>query len=89
MWTTLRAVLLGDAAAGFLPTAGMAIESAWVLDRMLRRASRSRISDLLRAYEKAQRPRVEAAQSNSRQLAKVMFPRNRLLATVRDLVPVR
>lgn len=39
-WTTTRTVLLGDAAAGFLPTAGvgagMAIESAWVLARMLR-----------------------------------------------------
>ena len=38
-WTTNRTVLLGDAAAGFLPTAGvgagMAIESAWVLARML------------------------------------------------------
>ena len=38
-WTTTRTVLLGDAAAGFLPTAGvgagMAIESAWVLARML------------------------------------------------------
>ena len=39
-WTTPRTVLLGDAAAGFLPTAGigagMAIESAWVLTTMLR-----------------------------------------------------
>ncbi|WP_147918961.1 FAD-dependent oxidoreductase [Ruania zhangjianzhongii] len=38
-WTTARTLLLGDAAAGFLPTAGvgagMAIESAWVLARML------------------------------------------------------
>lgn len=38
-WTTDRTVLLGDAAAGFLPTAGigagMAMESAWVLARML------------------------------------------------------
>src|SRR5699024_8935368 len=39
-WTTRRTVLLGDAAAGFLPTAGigagMAMESAWVLATMLR-----------------------------------------------------
>ncbi|UUO03011.1 FAD-dependent monooxygenase [Mycolicibacterium novocastrense] len=88
-WTTGHTVLLGDAAAGFLPTAGvgagMAMESAWVLSRMLRHAPRIALGELLRAYEHAQRPRVEAAQDNSRQLAKVMFRRSRTLAVAREL----
>ncbi|SEH69781.1 2-polyprenyl-6-methoxyphenol hydroxylase [Mycolicibacterium rutilum] len=88
-WTTGRTVLLGDAAAGFLPTAGvgagMAIESAWVLSRVLRRADRGRLGELLATYEKVQRPRVEAAQDNSRRLASMMFRRGRLPAVAREL----
>lgn len=88
-WTTGRTVLVGDAAAGFLPTAGigagMAMESAWVLGRLLRHADRARLADLLGAYERTQRPRVEAAQDNSRQLANLMFHRSRSLAVLRDL----
>jgi len=88
-WTTGRTVLLGDAAAGFLPTAGvgagMAMESAWVLSRMLRNADPSRLTDLLRTFELGQRPRVEAAQDNSRQLAKMMFHRSRSLAWAREI----
>ena len=88
-WTTEHTVLVGDAAAGFLPTAGigagMAMESAWVLGRMLRHADRAELADLLRAYERTQRPRVEAAQDNSRQLANLMFRRSRSLAVLRDL----
>lgn len=88
-WTTGHTVLLGDAAAGFLPTAGvgagMAMESAWVLARMLRHADRTGLSDLLRSFEHGQRPRVEAAQDNSRQLAKLMFHRSRALAWAREL----
>ena len=82
-------MLVGDAAAGFLPTAGigagMAMESAWVLGRMLRHADRAGLADVLRAYQGTQRPRVEAAQDNSRQLANLMFHRSRSLAVVRDL----
>jgi salicylate hydroxylase len=88
-WTTGRTVLLGDAAAGFLPTAGigagMAMESAWVLSRMLRHAEGSRLAELLHAYEAEQRPRIEAAQDNSRRLAKLMFHRSRVLALLREL----
>ncbi|BBY46282.1 FAD-binding monooxygenase [Mycolicibacterium celeriflavum] len=88
-WTTARTVLLGDAAAGFLPTAGigagMAMESAWVLAGILRQSDGSALADLLRAYERLQRPRVEAAQDNSRQLAKMMFRRSRFLAVLREL----
>ncbi len=88
-WVTGRTVLLGDAAAGFLPTAGvgagMAIESAWVLTRMLRDADRARLAQVLGDYERVQRPRVQTAQHNSRQLAKLMFRRGRLTAMLRDV----
>lgn len=88
-WIAGRSVLLGDAAAGFLPTAGigagMAIESAWVLTRILRHARRHDLAPLLEAYESAQRPRVEAAQDNSRWLAKAMFHRSTALAVVREV----
>ena len=88
-WVTGRTVLLGDAGAGFLPTAGigagMAMESAWVLARMIMNGSEVPLPDLLAAYESAQRPRVEAAQDNSRALARMMFRRSRLLAAVRDV----
>lgn len=88
-WTTGRTVLLGDAGAGFLPTAGigagMAMESAWVLTRMITRAADVPLPALLAAYEQAQRPRVEAAQDNSRALARMMFRRSRSLAAIRDV----
>ncbi len=87
-WTTARTVLLGDAAAGFLPTAGigagMAMESAWVLARMLQHAPAVGLAEILGRYEAAQRPRVEAAQGNSRQLARYMFHRSRVLAVIRE-----
>lgn len=88
-WAVGRAALVGDAAAGFLPTAGigagMAMESATVLAHSLRNASRDGVAEALRAYERAQRPRVEAAQDNSRQLAKLMFRQSSVLAVLRDL----
>jgi len=88
-WTVGRSALLGDAAAGFLPTAGigaaMAMESSTVLARQLAAANRSQVPDTLREYERLQRPRVESAQDNSRLLAKMMFRRSRALAVVRDV----
>ncbi|MGB3042246.1 MAG: NAD(P)/FAD-dependent oxidoreductase [Xanthobacteraceae bacterium] len=88
-WVVGRAALVGDAAAGFLPTAGigagMAMESATVLAHCLRDVSRDGVTEALRAYERAQRPRVEAAQDNSRQLAKLMFRQSSVLAVLRDL----
>lgn len=84
-----RPLLSRASAAGFLPTAGigagMAMESAWVLGRMLRRATRDNLAPLLAAFEAAQRPRVEAAQSNSRSLAAMMFRPGLTLAVLRDL----
>ncbi|WP_432537451.1 FAD-dependent oxidoreductase [Kineococcus arenarius] len=88
-WATGRVVLLGDAAAGFLPTAGvgagMAMESAHVLAAHLRGAGAPQVPAVLAAYERQQRPRVHAAQRTSRQLATLVFRRHRALAAVRDL----
>ncbi|WDH78845.1 NAD(P)/FAD-dependent oxidoreductase [Microbacterium esteraromaticum] len=87
-WVLPDGVLLGDAAAGFLPTAGigagMAIEAAWMLGRMLAHADRESLPTLLEAWERVERPRVEAAQSNSRMLARLMFRRGRVLAWLRE-----
>lgn len=87
-WVLPRGVLLGDAAAGFLPTAGigagMAIESAWMLGRILEHADRRSLPALLQAWEHAERPRVETAQSNSRLLARLMFRRGRFVAWMRE-----
>lgn len=87
-WVLPDGVLLGDAAAGFLPTAGigagMAIEAAWMLGRMLAHADRESLPALLEAWERVERPRVEAAQSNSRMLARLMFRRGRILAWLRE-----
>jgi len=88
-WSAGRTVLLGDAAAGFLPTAGvgagMAMESAWVLARMLLATEPGSVPTTLAVFERDQRPRVETAQQTSRQLARLMFRRSRALAVVRDL----
>lgn len=89
-WVLPEGILLGDAAAGFLPTAGigagMAIESAWMLARMLRHADRSSLPAVLEAWERVERPRVESAQTNSRMLAKLMFRRGRFIAWLRETV---
>ncbi len=88
-WASGRTVLLGDAGAGFLPTAGigagMAMESAWVLTGLLGAALPETVPGVLAAFETAQRPRVEAAQDNSRALARLMFRRSAALALGRDV----
>ncbi|HET8735713.1 MAG TPA: NAD(P)/FAD-dependent oxidoreductase [Pricia sp.] len=87
-WAFNHTILLGDAAAGFLPTAGigagMAMESAWVLTRMLHYSNKENVATMLKAYEKLQRPRVESAQGNSRGLAWLMFHKSKILAYIRD-----
>lgn len=89
-WVLPGGALIGDAAAGFLPTAGigagMAMESAWMLGRMLTHADRSTMRTVLAAWEKVQRPRVESAQTNSRLLAKLMFRRGKISAWLRESV---
>ena len=89
-WAVGRTVLLGDAAAGFLPTAGigagMAMESASVLADEIAAADRDDPAAALDRFEARQRPRVETAHDNSRSLAGLMFDRSRLLAAARDQV---
>ncbi|MFW3171265.1 FAD-dependent oxidoreductase [Geodermatophilus sp. CPCC 206100] len=88
-WSADRVGLVGDAAAGFLPTAGvgaaMAMESAAVLGRSLAEATPASVADALRRYEALQRPRVQAAQQNSRVLARLMFRRSSPAAVARDV----
>lgn len=88
-WRHGRAALLGDAAAGFLPTAGigagMAMESAGVLaDELSSLTTGPGAFAALERFEARQRPRVEAAHDNSRSLARLMFGRSRLFAFGRD-----
>ncbi len=77
VWSRDRVVLLGDAAAGFLPTAGVgasaAMDSAAALADELSRADLPHLDHALTLYERRQRPRVERAQKNSRTLARTMF----------------
>lgn len=88
-WAVDRVVLLGDAAAGFLPTAGigaaMAMESAAVLAANLLEVSAVDVPQALREYEAQQRPRVLAAHENSRQLARLMFRDGRVVCALRDV----
>ncbi len=80
-WWSSRAVLLGDAAAAFLPTAGVgasaAMDSAAALSDELSRADNAHMGYALSLYEKRQRHRVEKAQNNSRFLARLMFINSR------------
>ncbi len=88
-WALGRVILLGDAAAGFLPTAGvgaaMAVESAAVLATYLSAVPADGIAQALRRYEQAQRPRVLTAHDNSRRLSKLMFATGAAFCTVRDI----
>ncbi|MGY1823235.1 FAD-dependent oxidoreductase [Geodermatophilus sp. SYSU D00079] len=87
-WSSGRVGLLGDAAAGFLPTAGigaaMAMESAAVLGRLLQQGTAAAVPELLRRFEAVQRSRVQSAQENSRWLARLVFRTSRPVAVARD-----
>jgi 2-polyprenyl-6-methoxyphenol hydroxylase-like FAD-dependent oxidoreductase len=87
-WRAERVVLLGDAAAGFLPTAGvgasMAMESAAVLADELSRVDAAHVELALELFEKRHRARVEAAQESSRRMARWMFLDARWLGRLRD-----
>jgi 2-polyprenyl-6-methoxyphenol hydroxylase-like FAD-dependent oxidoreductase len=87
-WVSGRTALVGDAAAAFLPTAGigasMALESAAALADELSRTDATYLPNALKLYDRRRRARVEAAQTQSRRLARVMFVRNRRLAALRN-----
>lgn len=87
-WRSKRVVLLGDAAAAFLPTAGvgasMAMESAAVLNDILSRTDARLLPRALEFFEKRRRKRVEGAQEDSRKLSKLMFVKSWWQCKLRD-----
>lgn len=89
-WTTEHVALLGDAADGFLPTAGigasMAMDSAAALDDELSRTDAEHLDFALLLYENRQKNRVERAQQNSRTLGNLMFFNNAPLAWLRNQI---
>lgn len=89
-WMNGRVVLLGDAAAAFLPTAGigasMAMESAAVLADELSRTDTHFVEHALSLYVKRRRDRVESIQDESRRLARTMFVKSASIAHLRDLI---
>lgn len=87
-WVKGRVVLVGDAAAAFLPTAGigasMALESAAVLADELSRTDALHLPHALNFYVTRRYPRVITAQNQSRWLARVGFIRSRPFGWMRD-----
>lgn len=87
-WHKGNVVLLGDAATGFLPTAGigasMAMDSAAALADELSRANKDNIPYALELYTNRQKKRVETAQADSRKLAKIMFMKSSILSLIRN-----
>ena len=89
-WRIGRVVLLGDAAAGFLPTAGigasMAMESAAVLADELTRADAATVGHALDFFVARRRERVESIQDDSRKLARMVFVESRTIAAIRNVL---
>lgn len=87
-WYKKRVVLIGDAAAGFLPTsdagASMAMESAAVLADELTRTDNYHLDWALLLYQKRRQARVEEAQEDARSLAKHMFVKSLVSSQIRN-----
>lgn len=87
-WVHGRVALVGDAAAGFLPTAGigasMALESAAVLADELSRSDAAHLPNALALYVRRRWRRVLAAQDQSRWLARAVFVRSPLAVSLRN-----
>ncbi len=87
-WINGRIALCGDAAAGFLPTAGVgasnALRSAAALADELSRADAATVPLAFELYEKRCRSTVERNQTDSRRLGRAMFVRRPVTAWVRD-----
>ncbi len=83
-----RIALCGDAAVGFLPTAGVgasnAMRAAAALADELSRAATTTVPLALELYEKRCRSVIERNQTDSRRLARMMFVHRRPLAWARD-----
>lgn len=87
-WVRDRVALVGDAAAAFLPTAGMgasmALESAAALADELSRCDAGHAPFALRRYERRRKGRVERAQRQSRHFARALFTSSSTLARLRN-----
>jgi len=87
-WARGRVALCGDAAAGFLPTAGVgastAMRAAAGLADELSRADARTAPLALQLYQKRCRIVIERNQTESRRLARAMFVTSPLLARARD-----
>lgn len=87
-WRDGRVLLLGDAADGFLPTAGvgasMAMDSASALADELTRATPEHLEYAMSLYESRQYPRVDRAQHMSRNIARFTFVNHKPFAWFRD-----
>jgi len=90
VWYKNNVVLIGDAAIGFLPIsdagASMAMESAAVLADELTRTNHQHLHWALQLYEKRRKTRVEAAQDDSRNLAKHMLVKSILSSQLRNFM---
>ncbi|MFD2923943.1 FAD-dependent oxidoreductase [Halobacillus naozhouensis] len=89
-WSKGRVVLIGDSAAGFLPTAGigasMAMESAAVLNDELSRVNEDFVEQAISLFTKRRRERIDKIQLNSRRLAKMMFTKSYFVSNIRDFI---
>jgi 2-polyprenyl-6-methoxyphenol hydroxylase-like FAD-dependent oxidoreductase len=92
-WALGRVALCGDAAAGFLPAAGIgassAMRAAASMADELSRADARTAPLALRLYEKRCRTVIERNQTESRRLARAMFVTSPLLARARDHITQR
>jgi len=88
VWHKDNVILLGDAATGFLPTAGvgasMAMDSAAALVDELTRVDKNHINYGLKLFAERQKERVEKAQKDSRELGKMMFVDSALISAIRN-----
>jgi 2-polyprenyl-6-methoxyphenol hydroxylase-like FAD-dependent oxidoreductase len=87
-WFNGRVVLLGDAAQGFLPTAGVgasvAMVGASILADELARTDVVHLEHALQLFYQRARPKIEAAQANSRRLARIMAVESPMIAWGRE-----
>jgi len=88
VWYKNNTVLLGDAATGFLPTAGvgafMAMDSAAALVDELTRVDKNHLDYGLNLFTERQKERVERAQKDSRELGKMMFIDSAIVSGIRN-----
>lgn len=89
-WRRGRVVLIGDASAAILPTAGvgasMAMESAAVLADELCRTDSRLMEHCLERFIARRRVRIDRVQQQSRTLARYMLVNHRLAARARDII---